>query len=135
MVLHVDDVGQLQQFAREGYAPGTSGLRAVAETPPAGVLVGELVRRPNDRLRAARVQRLSPSGSGRPLSRQELADLVNRQLAAWGFRHAVLDGTYVGKLERGEHRWPQAAYRSAFRAVLGVSDDAVLGFFITRRQR
>jgi hypothetical protein len=32
---------------------------------------------PNDRLRAARLRIASPSGSGRPMSRQELADEIN----------------------------------------------------------
>jgi len=89
---------------------------------------------PNERLRLARLRRTSPSGSGRPLSRQELADLVNQHLFPLGLHHTVLDGIYVGKLERGVHRWPQRAYRDAFRAVLGAASDAELGFYITRRQ-
>jgi hypothetical protein len=68
------------------------------------------------------------------LSRQELAELVNAQLAADGSRHGHLDATYIGKLERGVHRWPQRQYRLAFRAVLGVASDAQLGFYIIRRQ-
>jgi len=89
---------------------------------------------PNERLRQARLVLVSPSGSGRPLSRQELADLVNEHLTSSGLRHTVLDATYIGKLERGKHRWPQRAYRDAFRAVLGVQRDADLGFYIRRRQ-
>jgi hypothetical protein len=64
------------------------------------------------------------------MSRQELAEAV----AAWLFEHAgrefCIDATYVGKLERGEHRWPTAHYRNALRAVLGRDTDAELGFFI-----
>jgi len=89
---------------------------------------------PNERLRQARLVLASPSGSGRPLSRQELADLVNEHLTGGGLRHTVLDATYIGKLERGKHRWAQRAYRDAFRAVLGVQRDADLGFYIRRRQ-
>lgn len=88
-------------------------------------------RGPNSQLAAARRARRSPSGSGRVMSRQELADLVNVELADTG-RRGSLDATYVGKLERGEHRWPQDAYRQAFRAVLGADSDAALGFFVVR---
>lgn len=85
---------------------------------------------PNDLLRSARVARPSPSGSGRPMSRQELAEAVN----AWLFEHAgrtfSVDAHYIGKLERGEHRWPSAHYRAALREVLRAAIDADLGFFI-----
>jgi len=92
------------------------------------------VRLPNDRLRAARLDRPSPSGSGRRLSRQELADMVNAELAHIEGRYGALDATYIGKLERGEHRWPQERYRQALRAVLGAQADAELGFFVIRKQ-
>lgn len=91
-----------------------------------------LQRKPNTRLRAARLAMQSPSGSGRPLSRQELAELVNVELAARGIRYAALDAGHVGKYERGEHRWPQRAYRDGLRAVLGAASDAELGFYIVR---
>ena len=85
---------------------------------------------PNELLRAARLARRSPSGSGRPMSRQELADAVN----AYAYRHAgrrvSVDARYVGKLERGEHRWPFEPCRTALREVLGKATDAELGFFI-----
>ncbi|MGA8115466.1 MAG: transcriptional regulator, partial [Actinocatenispora sp.] len=56
-------------------------------------------------LRQARLSHRSPSGSGRPLSRQELADAVNAAVhAARGGRTAsAIDANYIGKLERGEH--------------------------------
>jgi len=66
------------------------------------------------------------------MSRQEVADAANVHLQAVGVRAAVT-AEYVGRLERGELRWPGAAYRRAFRAVFGVATDAELGFFITRR--
>jgi hypothetical protein len=67
------------------------------------------------------------------MSRQELAEAVNRHVFVTEERVSNLDGKYVGKLERGEYRWPSAASRRAFRAVLGVSADADVGFYITRR--
>jgi tetratricopeptide (TPR) repeat protein len=87
---------------------------------------------PNDLLRKARENRLSPSGSGRPLSRQELAEAINAYLWRRHRRRVSLDEKYVGKLERGDHRWPQDGYREAFRAVLQVETDAELGFYIIR---
>ncbi|WP_117214068.1 hypothetical protein [Allorhizocola rhizosphaerae] len=66
------------------------------------------------------------------MSRQDLADLLNEHLARHGPRRPALDSSYIGKLERGEHRWPQQPYREAFRAVLGARSDADLGFFVIR---
>ncbi|MDG4793630.1 hypothetical protein [Micromonospora sp. WMMD1082] len=64
------------------------------------------------------------------MSRQELADAVNTWLAANRKNHrTVIDDTYVGKLERGEHRWPTGPYRDAFQAVLGAASPADLGFY------
>jgi hypothetical protein len=87
---------------------------------------------PNDRLRRARLQRLSPSGSGRPMSRQELADQANEFIFGEVGREVGLDANYIGKLERGEHRWPNELYRRAFRSVLTAKADADLGFFVIR---
>ncbi|GAA3948233.1 hypothetical protein [Actinoplanes auranticolor] len=90
---------------------------------------------PNDMLMRARRRLRSPSGSGREMSRQELADAVNRYL--WSRYHITseLDATYIGHLEQGRHRWPQARRRDAFREVLGAATDAELGFYINRRAR
>ncbi|MEV7231973.1 hypothetical protein AB0M79_33940 [Polymorphospora sp. NPDC051019] len=87
----------------------------------------------NDLLRNARLNRPSTSGSGRAMSRQELAEAVNARMFAVTGRVGGLDGNYVGKLERGEYRWPGADYRAAFRAVLGAASDADLGFYVNRR--
>ncbi|MFI5955376.1 multiprotein-bridging factor 1 family protein [Cryptosporangium sp. NPDC051539] len=87
---------------------------------------------PNDRLRQARLRRSSPTGSGRPMSRQELADRANEFIFGEIGREVGLDANYIGKLERGEHRWPNDLYRRAFRAVLTAEADADLGFFIVR---
>ncbi|MEU8075888.1 hypothetical protein AB0B31_10600 [Catellatospora citrea] len=68
------------------------------------------------------------------MSRQELAEAVNEYLGAQHGLRSGLDETYIGKLERGDHRWPNAKYREAFRQVLGAASDATLGFYIIRRQ-
>lgn len=93
---------------------------------------------PNDLLRRARESVESPSASGDCLSRQELAELVN----AWVYEHTKghriieLDANYLGKLEQGTIRWPQDPDRRAgFRAVLGVTTDAELGFRRPQRGR
>ncbi|MGC9671012.1 hypothetical protein ACNTMW_31245 [Planosporangium sp. 12N6] len=67
------------------------------------------------------------------MSRQELAEALNLHVLNATGRVVALDGNYVGKLERGEHRWPRADYRAAFRAVLGAATDSELGFFVLRR--
>ncbi|ROO51802.1 hypothetical protein EDC02_6689 [Micromonospora sp. Llam0] len=85
---------------------------------------------PNELLRAARLALRSPSGSGRPLSRQELADAVITYLYEHAGRRSAVAGHYIGNLERGQTRWPSAHYRTALRAVLGKATDAELGFFI-----
>jgi len=70
---------------------------------------------PNTHLQAARKGLLSPSGSGRPMSRQELADVCNAALASMYAkqgrrqRWAGLTEKTLGTLERGEIRWPNAA--------------------------
>jgi hypothetical protein len=93
---------------------------------------------PHDQLRRARERVQSPHASGEPLSRQELAELVN----AWVYanttppRIMALSANYVGKLENGTIGWPQDPDRRAgFRAVLGVRTDAELGFRRPRRSR
>lgn len=90
---------------------------------------------PNNHLRTARERTESMQTPGEPLSRLELADLVN----AWVYEHTdnkrvvELDANYIGKLERGQIRWPQADYRAGLRAVLGARIDAELGFCRPRR--
>ncbi|PZF79832.1 hypothetical protein C1I92_29185 [Jiangella anatolica] len=67
------------------------------------------------------------------MSRQELADRVNAHLFDRTGRLHELDDNYIGKLERGIIRWPQAAYRDALRVILGATSDRDLGFVNTRR--
>jgi len=90
---------------------------------------------PNALLNEARRRMPSPSGSGRCMSRQELAEAVNAHLWQEHEYRSRLDANYVGKLERGEHRWPTDRHREGFRAVLGAATDADLGFYIIRSPR
>ncbi|PZG21433.1 transcriptional regulator [Micromonospora craterilacus] len=69
------------------------------------------------------------------MSRQEVAEAVNAYLWHTYRTRTSLDANHVGKLERGEHRWPKTTTREAFRAVLKVARDVDLGFYITRGQR
>ncbi|GLZ38188.1 XRE family transcriptional regulator [Actinokineospora sp. NBRC 105648] len=84
---------------------------------------------PNRLLRTARESVPSPYGSGEPLTRQELAELVNAWLHDHTGRLVELDANYIGKLEQGIIRRPQDRdRRAAFRSVLGVPTDVELGF-------
>ncbi|WP_198663333.1 hypothetical protein [Jiangella endophytica] len=91
------------------------------------------MREPNEHLRLARESTPSADVPGVAMSRQELADRVNAYLFDHTGRLHELDDNYVGKLERGIIRWPQAAYREALRVVLGAAADGDLGFVNTRR--
>ncbi|MGC4854395.1 hypothetical protein ACLQ24_13595 [Micromonospora sp. DT4] len=44
-----------------------------------------------------------------------------------------VDSRWIGKLERGEHRWPSVERRVALCHVLTVTDDARLGLYSPRR--
>jgi transcriptional regulator with XRE-family HTH domain len=88
----------------------------------------------NDQLRAARERTASPNNPGEGLSRQELAELVNAYLWEIHQKRVELDANYIGKLERGDIRWPSQLYREALRAVLNVSTDAALGLVNPRRR-
>lgn len=92
-------------------------------------------RRPNNLLRRARLAWKSPTGSGRAMSRQELAEAVSAHLHATTGRVFDIDDVYIGNLERGDTRWPRAHIRTALRVVLGAETDAELGLYINRRQR
>jgi transcriptional regulator with XRE-family HTH domain len=87
---------------------------------------------PNTLLAAARRRLSSPTGSGRELSRQEVAEAVNEYLWTTYNERASLSRNYIGKLEQGKHRWPRKRYREALRHVLGVANDTDLGFFVIR---
>ncbi|WP_141714098.1 hypothetical protein [Micromonospora inyonensis] len=66
------------------------------------------------------------------MSRQELADAVNAHAHAHAGCRSAVDARYIGKLERGEHRWPFEPYRTALREILRKSTNADLGFFIVK---
>lgn len=66
------------------------------------------------------------------MSRQELAEAVNAFLWERYRQVGSLDGNYVGKLESGRHRWPNARYRQGFRHVLDADSDTEIGFYVSR---
>lgn len=82
----------------------------------------------NHQLEAARQSVPSPRVPGACLSRDELAEAVNDWLHRNVGQSGALDGQYVGRLERGAVRRPGRDYRAGFRAVLGIEEDAELGF-------
>lgn len=79
---------------------------------------------PNDLLRAAR------DAAG--LTQSQLAERANAQVETISGRLGAMDADYVGKLERGIHRWPNKDYRQALREVLQATTERDLGFFSTR---
>ena len=92
----------------------------------------------NEKLIAARNRLPSPSGSGAPMSTQEVAEAINAYL--WG-KHlkekeagkatasaTVVDHRFVSAYEAGRFWWPSKHYREAFRHVLKVQTDSELGF-------
>ena len=105
-----------------GALPGKARLRNGSRTTK---------RVPNDLIRQARLALRSPSGSGRSMSRQELAEAAN----AWVYEHTgrvcKMDACYIGMLERGETRWPWEHHRAGLRGVLGAATDAEIGLWIT----
>jgi tetratricopeptide (TPR) repeat protein len=86
----------------------------------------------NDTLRQIRLSQPSRVRPSQPMSRRELAELVNQYVWDNFQQRTGLDENYIGKLERGVVRWPNDVYRAGLRAVLGVGDDADLGFRPTR---
>jgi hypothetical protein len=105
-----------------GAVPGKARLRKGSRTAR---------RVPNDLFRQARLALRSPSGSGRPMSRQELAEAAN----AWVYEHTGrvcrMDACYIGMVERGETRWPWEHHRAGLRGALGAATDAEIGLWIT----
>lgn len=83
-----------------------------------------MVGEPNDLLRYAR--------EAANLTQGQLAELANTQVEQVTGRPGAMDADYIGKLERGIHRWPNRHYRTALRHVLRRDTDADLGFFSTR---
>ncbi|GGM85001.1 hypothetical protein ACFFX1_20595 [Dactylosporangium sucinum] len=89
---------------------------------------------PNTLLRDARLRTPSPLRTGQSMSRPELADAVNTAIDQLYPRRDLttqyVDGRWIGKLERGEHRWPSDERRTAVRHVLHTTTDTELGLYI-----
>ncbi|WP_213454680.1 hypothetical protein [Rhizomonospora bruguierae] len=64
------------------------------------------------------------------MSRQEVAEAVNTWIWEHQRQRAYLDSRYIGKLERGESRWPASYVRAGLRGVFGVDDDAAIGLYV-----
>lgn len=79
---------------------------------------------PNELLKAAR--------DAARMTQAEVAEHANAQVEAVTSKSGAMDADYVGKLERGIHRWPNRDYRRALREVLHAASDADLGFFNPR---
>ncbi|RKR88405.1 hypothetical protein BDK92_2728 [Micromonospora pisi] len=92
---------------------------------------------PNTLLSDARKSLASPNRRDQHLSRAELADVVNSTLERLhpdeDMTAQYVDFRWVGKLERGEHRWPSDERRAALRHVLKAASDARLGLYSPRR--
>jgi hypothetical protein len=65
------------------------------------------------------------------MTRSELAGLVVEHVWLHHGIQAPVDRKYIAKLEAGKIAWPNARYRDALRAVLGVATDEALGFHST----
>jgi transcriptional regulator with XRE-family HTH domain len=76
---------------------------------------------PNERLRALR----HAHGWTQEQAADAVADAVSAQTRK--ARPTGIDAQWIGRLERGERRWPNADYRAALRAVYGVATDTELG--------
>jgi hypothetical protein len=97
----------------------------------------DTVVEPNAQLANARRRLRSRCRPGQRMSRPELADAVNTALDRL-YPHRDLTAQYadfrwVGKLERGDHRWPSEERRHALRQVLEVHTDAEIGLYSPRR--
>ncbi|MEV4628269.1 hypothetical protein AB0J90_18540 [Micromonospora sp. NPDC049523] len=92
---------------------------------------------PNTLLSEARERLASPRRAGQCMSRSELADIVNTALdqlyPGRNLTAHYVDFRWIGKLERGEHRWPSEERRVALRHVLGAETDGDLDLYVPRR--
>jgi transcriptional regulator with XRE-family HTH domain len=82
------------------------------------MVVTEVERRRNLKLRQARGE----------ISQARLAEMVNTQILKATGRPGAITAKSVSDWERGWYSWPTALARAALREVLGVADDAQLGF-------
>ncbi|MFD0746673.1 hypothetical protein ACFQ1L_36065 [Phytohabitans flavus] len=92
---------------------------------------------PNTLLSDSRLQMASPLRPGQRMSRPELADAINAALdrlyPGRDLTAHYVDFRWIGKLERGETRWPSDQRRAALRHVLGATTDTQLGLYVQRR--
>jgi hypothetical protein len=92
---------------------------------------------PNTMITKARQGLPSPRRPRQCMSRHELADAVNDALDRLypdeDLNSQYVDFRWVGKLERGEHRWPSEHRRAALRHVFAVSTDNALDLYSPRR--
>jgi transcriptional regulator with XRE-family HTH domain len=75
----------------------------------------------NDDLRALRLSRGWTQ-------EQAAAAVMDALKAATGQDRSGIDASWIGRLERGRLKWPDAENRSALRTVYGVATDTELGF-------
>ncbi|MGH3687629.1 MAG: hypothetical protein ACRDRU_00370 [Pseudonocardiaceae bacterium] len=68
----------------------------------------------------------------RALTQAQVAAMAAELVEQATDRQCGIDADYISKVERGEIRWPGAAYRSAFRTLLGAASDADLGLSCPR---
>ncbi|MGH3832447.1 MAG: hypothetical protein ACRDRS_18720 [Pseudonocardiaceae bacterium] len=68
----------------------------------------------------------------RALTQAQLAATAAELVEQATERGCGIDADYISKVERGEIRWPSAAYRAAFRTLLGATSDADLGLYCPR---
>ncbi|MEU9507756.1 XRE family transcriptional regulator [Micromonospora sp. NPDC048170] len=92
---------------------------------------------PNAQLATRRAGLSSPRRPGQRMSRTELADAVNialdRLYPGRDLTAQYVDHRWVGKLERGESRWPSEERRAALRLALDAASDADLDLYSPRR--
>lgn len=115
--------------------PGSGNIQGVIMPQPDTVKLKPPL---NLKLRAAREALASPSGlPGTCMSRRELAEAANAHV--WqhtnGRQQTNLSERDIGRYERYEARWPDHWRRLGLRGVLGVDNDADLGFYPTRKIR
>jgi hypothetical protein len=111
-------------------ATDATGGQAVttAEVACGAVEPADQPRQPNHMLRRPRLGRPSPSGSGRRMSRQDLAEAVNAHVSAITGRVVSLDNNYVGKLERGSTAGRVPTTGRAYGPCWGPPPTPSLGF-------
>ncbi|MFI6079081.1 hypothetical protein ACIA5C_47005 [Actinoplanes sp. NPDC051343] len=125
-------------------ASNTTGAEQAGSTATSALGRGDVLPRhpeaivtPNKVLLDLREGLRSPYRPGQKMSRPEFADAVNRALYRLYPRRALsalyVDARWVGKLERGETRWPSEERRAALRYVFGVATDIELDLFSPRR--